>query len=128
MDRAEASAASVRDQMARMQGGASIQAVPIFGLDLQRGSETMPKQLVVPRAAEGIVLALPSDVIRQASAAEVRKPSGETVLVISPLPAGDADSTGIMIASRVLSAGRYEVVLRKGARLLARFPFVVTLN
>jgi hypothetical protein len=109
---------------------ASRGAVPIFALELERGGgggETF-KKLAIPRGAGAVVLAMPADLARQASAAELRNASGQTVWTASPLPAGDADSTGLTVAGQLLSPGRYVVVLLAGDRTLARLPFEVTLQ
>jgi hypothetical protein len=108
---------------------ASRGAVPIFALELERGGagETV-KQLAIPRRVNAIVLALPSDLVRQASAAELRDAGGRAIWTASPLPASDADSTGLTVAGQLLSPGRYVVLLLAGDRTLARLPFQVTLR
>jgi len=126
--RERAAAAGLRDQIAKLQTGSPVRAVPIFALELERGGEAAPKQLAVPRNTAVIVLALPSDLVRQASAADVRDASGQTVRTVSPLPVSDADSTGLTIDAQMLSTGRYTVVLLAHDRTLARFPFEVTLR
>jgi hypothetical protein len=124
------SSASLREAAARVSGDASRGVVPIFALELERGGgagETF-KQLTIPRGVNAVVLALPADLVRQASAAELRNASGQTIWTASPLPAGDADSTGLTVASQLLSPGRYVVQLLAGDRTLARLPFQVTLR
>jgi hypothetical protein len=121
----QGSSASLREAATASRG-----VVPIFVLDLERGGragETF-KQLAVPHGVNAVVLALPADLVRQASAAELRNASGQTIWTASPLPAGDADSTGLTVASQLLSPGRYVVVLLAGDRTLARLPFQVTLR
>jgi len=124
------SAASLREAAARPRGDASGGAAPIFALELERGGgpgETL-RQLAIPRGVNAVVLALPADLARQASAAELRNSSGQTIWTASPLPAGDADSTGLTVAGQLLPPGRYVVVLLAGGRTLARLPFQVTLR
>jgi hypothetical protein len=128
--REQASAASLRQELARLSNE-PVGALPIFALELERGAATpgeAPKQLAIPRAAVSIVLAVPTDLVRQASAVEIRNSSGQTVLTVSPLPASDADSTGLSIPTRLLPPGRYTVLLLARLQTLARFPFVVTLR
>jgi hypothetical protein len=122
--------ASLRESAARLKGDTSRGAVPIFALELERGGgagETL-KQLAIPRGADAVVLALPADLARQASAAELRNASGQTIWTASPLPAGDADSTGLTVAGQLLPPGRYVVVLLARNRTLARLPFQVSLR
>jgi hypothetical protein len=124
------SSAAWREAAARLRGDASPEAVPIFALDLERGDGgggTL-KQLAVPRGAHAVVLALPADLVRQASAAELRNASGQTIWTASNLPAGNADSTGLTIPGQLLSPERYVVVLLAGDQTLARLPFQVTLR
>jgi hypothetical protein len=104
-------------------------AMPIFALELERGGsgETL-KQLAIPRGVNAVVLALPADLVRQASAAELRNASGQTIWTASPLTASDADSTGLTVPGRLLSPGRYEVVLLAGDRRLARMAFEATVK
>ena len=106
------------------EAAATLRAVPIFALELERGGsgETL-KQLAIPRGVNAVVLALPSDLVRQASAAELRNASGQTIWTASPLPASDADSTGLAVPGQLLSPGRYVVVLLAGDRVIARLPF-----
>jgi hypothetical protein len=112
-----------------LRGDASRGAVPIFALELERGGAGKTfKQLAIPRGASAVVLALPPDLVRQASAAELRNASGQTIWTASPLPVGDADSTGLTVAGQLLTPGRYVVVLLAGDRTLARLPFQVTLR
>lgn len=105
-------------------------ALPIFALELERGGEPgeTVKQLAIPRGVNAVVLALPADLVRQASAAELRNASGQTIWTASNLPAGDADSTGLTVAGQLLTPGRYVVVLVAGDRTLARLAFQVTLR
>jgi hypothetical protein len=109
---------------------ASRGAVPIFALELERGGGAggTLRQLAIPRGVNAVVLALPADLARQASAAELRNSSGQTIWTASPLPAGDADSTGLTVAGQLLPPGRYVVVLLAGGQTLARLPFQVTLR
>jgi hypothetical protein len=104
--------------------------VPIFALELERGGGAgQPvKQLAIPRGVDAVVLALPADLAGQASAAELHNASGQTIWTASPLPKGDADSTGLTVAGQLLSPGRYMVVLLAGHRTLARLPFQVTVR
>ena len=122
--------ASLREAATRPRGDTSRGAVPIFALELERGGGTGGtfKQLAVPRGVDAVVLALPADLVRQASAAELRNASGQTIWTASNLPAGNADSTGLTVAGQLLSPGRYVVVLLAGDRTLARLPFQVTLR
>jgi hypothetical protein len=103
--------------------------VPIFALELERGGagETF-KPLAIPRGVNTVVLALPADLVRQASAAELRNAAGQTIWTASPLPASDADSTGLTVPGQLLTPGHYAVVLLAGDRTLARLPFQVTLR
>jgi hypothetical protein len=121
------SSASLREEAAKLRGDKSREAVPIFALELERGGagETL-KQLAIPPGVNTVVLALPTDLVRQASAAELRNASGQTIWTASPMPAGKADSTGLTVAGQLLQPGRYEVVLLAGDRTLARLPFQVT--
>jgi hypothetical protein len=119
--------ASLRDAAAKLLQETSRQAAPIFALELERGAgagETL-KRLAIPREASTVVLALPADLARQASSAELRNAAGQTIWTASPLPAGDADSTGLTVASQLLPPGRYVVALLAGDRTLARLPFQV---
>ncbi len=124
------SSASLRGEAARLRGDTSRGAVPIFALELERGAGAAAavRQLAIPRGVNAVVLAMPADLARQASAAQLRNASGQTVWTASPLPAGDADSTGLTVAGQILSPGRYVVVLLAGDRTLARLPFQVTLR
>jgi len=129
--REQRNAASLREQVASLEGDAALRAVPIFSLELERGAGTPEealKQLSIPRGAASIVLALPTDLVRQASAAELRNAAEETIWTVSPLPAGDSDSTGLTIAARLVPPGRYAVVLRAGERTVARLLFQVALH
>ena len=124
---ARASEESLRAELAKRTGG-SAEAVPIYALELERGAGTAgeaPKQLAIPQGAAAIVLALPSDIVRQASGAELRNSSGETVWTVSPLPVSDADSTGLSIPAVRLSAGRYTVALLAQGRKMGQFRFEV---
>ncbi len=124
------SSASLREAAARFRGDTSRGAVPIFALELERGGgagETF-RPLAIPRGVNAVVLAVPADLARQASAADIRNSSGQTIWTASPLPAGDADSTGLTVAGQLLPPGRYVVVLLAGGRTLARLPFQVTLR
>jgi len=122
--------AFLREASTRLPGDTSRGAVPIFALELERGGGTGEtfKQLTVPRGVDAVVLALPADLVRQASAAELRNASGQTIWTASNLPASNADSTGLTVAGQLLSPGRYVVVLLAGDRTLARLPFQVTLR
>ena len=114
----------------RAAASASRGAVPIFALELERGGgagETF-KPLAIPHGVNTVVLALPADLVRQASAAELRNASGQTIWTASPLPASDADSTGLTVPGQLLTPGHYAVVLLAGDRTLARLPFQVTLR
>jgi hypothetical protein len=126
--RERASADSFRDQLQKLRANAAVRAVPIFALELERGADAAhepPKQLTVPAGAAAIVLALPSDLVRQASSAEIRNAAGQIVRTVSPLAASDADSSGLTVESQLLPAGRYTVVMLAGERTLARFPFEI---
>jgi len=102
-------------------------AVPIFALEVERGGTAGEalKQLAIPAGVRAVVLALPADLVRQASAVELRNATGETIWTASSLPDGDADSTGLKVDGRLLTPGRYAVVLLAGGRTLARLPFAV---
>jgi hypothetical protein len=102
-------------------------AVPIFGLELERGASGEPlKQLAIPQGVNAIVLALPSDLVRQATSAELRNASGQTIWTAAPLPASAADSTGLTISAQLLPPGRYAIVLRAGNQPLVTLPFQTT--
>jgi hypothetical protein len=121
-----ANLAAARDLASSLKADASGGAVPIFALELERGGGSGSlKQLAIPPAASAIVLALPTDLMRQASSAELRNDAGQTVWSASQLPVSDADSTGLTIPSRLLSPGRYTIVLIAGDRTLARLLFEV---
>jgi hypothetical protein len=121
--------ASLREETARLRVDPSRAAVPIFALEPERGAgDAALKQLAIPQGANAVVMAIPADLARQASAAEMRNSAGRIVWTASPLSAGDSDSTGLTVASRLLTPGRYELVLLAGARTLARLPFRVTLR
>jgi len=124
LDRERLSEAYLRAELAR-QAGQSAGAVPIYALELERGADATPKQLVIPNGATSIVLALPSDVVRQASTAELRNASGQTVWSVSPLPVSDADSTGLNIPTDRLSSGRYTVALLAKGQAVGRLQFEV---
>jgi hypothetical protein len=127
--REQGAAASLREAATASHGSVPV-FVPIFGLELERGGGAgeMVKQLAIPRGVNAVVLALPADLVRQASAAEIRNAFGQTIWSASPLPAGDADSTGLTVGGQLLLPGRYVVVLLAGDRTLARLPFGVTLR
>jgi len=118
------SIASLRDQVAKLKG-AAVNAAAIFALDIERGADTTPKRIAIPPGTAAIVLALPSDLARQASSAEIRNASGQSIWTVSPLPASDADSTGLTISAGLLTPGRYTIVLLVQDRTVARFPFEV---
>ena len=118
------SMAALRDQLAKLKG-AAVNAAAIYALDLERGGETTPKRIVIPPGSTAIVLALPSDLARQALSAEIRNAAGQSIRTVSPLPVSDADSTGLTVASELLMPGRYSVALVAHDRTLARFPFEV---
>jgi hypothetical protein len=124
------SSASLREAAARLRADTSRGAVPIFALELERGSGAGEpfRHLTIPHGVNAVVLALPAEQVRQASAAELRNIAGQTIWTAAPLPAGDVDATGLTIASQLLSPGRYSVVLLAGDRTLARFPFQVTVR
>ena len=71
-----------------------------------------------------VVFALPADLVRQASAADLRDAGGKTLWTASPLTGTDADSAGLTIPSRLLPRGRYEIVLRAGEKTVARLAFL----
>jgi len=120
--REQRASASLRDAAAAPRG-----ALPIFALELERGGGAGAtwKNLAIPSGVNAVVLALPADLVRQASAAELRNASGQTIWAASPLAASSADSTGLTVAGRLLTPGRYVVVLLTGDRTLARLPFEV---
>jgi len=122
------STASLREHVAKLEFDAAPHTTPIFSLELERGgaSGEALKQLAIPREAAAIVLALPTDLARQASAAEIRNASGQAIWAASPLPVSDADSTGLTVAARLLPPGRYSVVLLLGDRTLAHLSFQAT--
>ncbi len=120
-----ASLAEARGLASSLKADASGGAVPIFALELDRGGPGSLKQLAIPRGFSAIVLALPTDLMRQASSAELRNDAGQTVWSASQSPVSDADSTGLTIPSRLLSPGRYTIVLTAGDRTLARLRFEV---
>jgi hypothetical protein len=124
------SAASVRGEDAKLLSDTSLGAMPIFALELERGAGAAAtvKRLAIPRGVNAVVLALPADLARQASSAELRTASGQTIWSSSSLPVGDADSTGLTVPGQLLTAGQYAVVLLAGDRTLARLPFQVTLR
>jgi hypothetical protein len=126
LDREQRSMAALRDRLAGLESDASLRAAPILALELERGnSGEAAKQLAIPHGAGAVVLALPSDLVRQASAADLRDASGQVIRTVSPLPAGNSDATGLTIPAGLLPPGSYSVVLRAGERTLARFPFRV---
>jgi hypothetical protein len=120
------SKAELRDQLAKLQGGPSLRADLVVPLELERGvpGEAV-KEVSIPSGVAAVVLALPPDLMRQSSGAELRDASGLIVRSVSPLPATDADATGLTIDARLLPAGNYSLVLRAGERTIARFPFRV---
>jgi hypothetical protein len=120
------SAAQLRDELAKLEGSSSLRANPIISLELERGAPgEAVKHISIPNGVAAIVLALPSDLVRQASTADLRDSSGQTISSISPIPVGDSDAAGLTIDARLLPAGRYSLALRAGERVLAQFPFVV---
>jgi len=127
--REQRSSTSLREEAAKLHADTSFGAAPIFALELERGggAETF-KELAIPRGVKAVVLALPADLARQASVAELRNTSGQTIWTASPLPAGGADSTGLTVAGQLLTPGRYVVVILAGDRTLARLPFQVALR
>jgi hypothetical protein len=128
LEREKRAEASLRDQVARLEGESALQAVPIFALELERGSRSLGEaiqQIAIPPGAAAVVLALPADVFHQASTAELRSASDQTIWTLSPLPPSDSESAGLTIAARLLAPGRYSVVLRAGERALAHLPFQV---
>ena len=126
LEREQRSAATLRDQISQLRTEAAPHATPIFALEFERGGAgENARQIVIPREASTVVLALPADLLRQASAAELRDVSGKTLWTMSLLTGSDADSAGLTIPSRLLQRGRYEIVLRSGEKTLARLAFVV---
>jgi hypothetical protein len=116
----------LRSQLATLQDGHSLRADPIIALELERGaSDTAVKQISIPSGTAAIVLALPSDLVRQASEAELRDSSGQIIRSVSPLPHADSDATGLTIDARLLPPGSYILELRASAHTVARFPFRV---
>jgi hypothetical protein len=103
--------------------GPGAQAMPVYPLEIARGaaSEQVP-EIAIP-AAGGVVLAIPRDVARQASAAELQDTGGHALWIVSPLPNGAADALGLTAPRRLLAPGQYALVLRAGDRVIARFPF-----
>lgn len=103
-------------------------AMPIYALEVERGRAPgdSAKQLTIARSAAAIVLALPEDLVHQASSAELRDASGRTVWTAPALTAAEADSTGLTIPVQVLSPGRYTVVMLAGNLTVALLPFDVT--
>jgi hypothetical protein len=119
------STAGLRAQISQLQADAAPHAAAIFALEFERGGagETA-KQIAIPHDASMVVLALPADLVRQASAAELRDASGKTLWTMSPLTGNEADSAGLTIPSRLLPHGRYEIVLRAGQKTVARLGFL----
>ncbi len=125
------SVASLQEQVAKLQRAASDrgpQAVPIFVLELARGTSDAPVQtLTIPHGASSIVLALPIDLLQRASAAELRNASGQTIWTASPLVVGNSESAGLTVPTERLQAGTYSIELRAGDGLIARLPFGVVI-
>jgi hypothetical protein len=120
------SEAGLREQLAQLQSGPSLRVDPIVPLELERGVPGEGgKQVSVARGVAAVVLALPSDLVRQASEAELRNASNTTIRSISPLTAADSDATGLTIDAKLLPEGSYSLVLRARERTVARFPFRV---
>jgi hypothetical protein len=120
------SEARLRDQLAKLEGGSSMRIDPIVPLELERGAPGgTVRHISIPSGAGAIVLALPQDLVRQASAAELKNASGAAFHSISPIAAGGSDATGLTIDARLLPAGRYSLELRAGEHVIARFPFAV---
>lgn len=119
------SSAELRGQLAKLEAP-SLRVDPILALEPERGAGgEAVRQLSIPASAAAVVLALPSDLVRQASAADLRDASGQIVRSISPLPAADSDATAITIDAQLLPAGRYTLALRAGDRAVARFAFLI---
>ena len=124
--REQSTAAELRDQLAKLEAP-SLRANPIVTLEPERGAGgEAVRQVSIPASATAVVLALPSDLVRQASAADLRDASGQIIRSISPLQAPGADAVGVTIDTQLLSAGRYSLTLRAGERTVARFAFVVS--
>jgi hypothetical protein len=120
------SEAELRGQLAKLEAAPSLRADPIIALELERGVPAgAVKQVSIPIGAAAMVLALPSDLVRQASEAELLDSSGQIIRSVSPLPAADSEATGLTIDARLLPAGRYLLALRADERTIARFPFLV---
>ena len=120
------SEAGLRDRLAGIERDASLRAAPIVALELERGAPGgTVKQVLIPTGATAIVLALPSDLLGQASEAELRDSAGAVVRSLSPLPAAGADAAGLTVDTQLLPSGAYTLVLRAGDRTVARFPFRV---
>jgi len=128
LEREQLAAASLRGQVAKLEIDAAPHATPIFALELERGgaSGEALKQLAIPHGAAAIVLALPADLVRQATSVELRDASEKAIWTVSPLPVSDADSAGLTIPARLLPPGRYSVVLITGEKTLARLSFQAT--
>ncbi len=137
LTRAQRSSASLRRQIAELKRAAlspaeaSPSALPVFSLELMRGgagSEELAKQLTIPRAATTVVLALPIDLVREASTAELRNSSSQVIWAADLPRSADAEAAGLAIPSRLLTTGRYSVLLRAHARNVARFSLRVTVE
>lgn len=120
------SEARLRDQLAKLEGGLSMRVDPVIPLEIERGAAAQkPKQVSIPPGAQAVVLALPSDAVHQASAADLRDAAGRIIRSISPLGAAGSDVPALTIDARLLPAGQYSLDLRAGERIVARFSFVV---
>ena len=125
----ESVAASLRGQVARLESPPP-RAVPIFSLELVRGADSGEpgKQLDIPKGTSDVVLALPTDLMRQASSVELRNSSGQTVWTVARLRASSSEAAGLTIAAKLLEPGGYLVLLRVGEHTIARLPFRVTVG
>ena len=120
-DRATQAADSLRAQL-----NAPSQAMPVFPLELSRGAgdESLPEIPVSP-AAGGVVLVGPGDAARDASTAELHDASGRSIWTAA-LSARFSDSLGLTAPAKVLTPGRYELVLLGGGQVRAHFAFRAT--
>ncbi|HLJ49749.1 MAG TPA: anti-sigma factor [Bryobacteraceae bacterium] len=128
----QSSTASLRQQIAKLEStgpNGQPQGVPIFPLELARGagSPNEVQNLTLLPGVRAVVLALPIDLVQQASAADLVNSSNQNILTASPLLTGNSESAGLTIPAERLPAGRYAVVLRAGERTIARLPFRVTI-
>jgi hypothetical protein len=102
-------------------------AAPVFALELERGGvwgETV-KRIPAATGGQEIILAMPVDLVRQSDRVELRNAEERILLSVKPVAPDGVDSASIMVPSKLLTPGRYRVVLFSDRRPVAHLGFEV---